>query len=223
LLLLLTNVVEMGLGLLLGALTLGVGLDLSMGTHELHPSNNYKVSVNGKDSFVYLAAVEAAEKNGQVNASFVHITLPADGVVNVVVSVLTANSSAPLRSAALRPRGSPEVVLHGDAALSFSIASAGNYVLELDGTFTVASLDVRAVKETAHVTSFPPHFGDEGRAFAFACIGASALPASAPADAVEHRLFHRPKSDSFRCLLRTHSTGWADGVRGQCRSSCSGF
>ena len=108
----------------------------------LHASDDFSVTVNGKPSFVYLAAVEAAQGRGVVNSSFVHLTLPAGGgPVDIQVAVLRANSSSPVSSAALRPRGSPDVALHGDAAVSFSISVPGNYVLELDGTYTVDTLD----------------------------------------------------------------------------------
>ena len=108
----------------------------------LHASEAFSVTCGGKPSFVYLAAVQKAEGNGVVNSSFVHLTLPAGGgAVQVQVAVLRANSSAPVTSAALRPRGSPEVAQHGDATLSFSIASPGHYILELDGTYTVETLD----------------------------------------------------------------------------------
>ena len=110
----------------------------------LHPSDDFKVTVDGQPSFVYLAAVEVAEGNGVMNTSFVHITLPSGGGggVSVEVVALSANSSAPVLSAGLRPRGSPVVALHGDAALSFTISNPGHYILELDGEYTVATIDV---------------------------------------------------------------------------------
>jgi hypothetical protein len=109
----------------------------------LHASDAFSVTVDGEPAFVYLAAVEAAQGRGVVNSSFVVLTLPAiGGGVQVQVTTLGANSSAPVKSAALRPRGSPPVVLHGGGALlCFSITTPGHYVLELDGAWAVDTLD----------------------------------------------------------------------------------
>ena len=122
----------------------------------LHASDDFRVTVDGEVSFVYLAAVEAAQGNGIVNASFVYVTVPAGGGhASVEVTMLSAdiNSTHPVRSAALRPRGSPAVALHGDGTtVSFSVSSPGHHVLEVDGTYTV----VRAVLTSADQCSSQP-------------------------------------------------------------------
>lgn len=106
---------------------------------RLVPSNDFAVTTNGAESFVYLATVPGAYGNGLVNASFVHVTLPPKGVASIRVAV--KNRGAPIASAGLRPRGSPNVQLQGDSRLSFEISTAGHYILELDSSFNVTTLN----------------------------------------------------------------------------------
>ena len=80
-----------------------------------------------------LAAVPGAQGNGIVNSSFVQLSLPAGGAsVSVRVDLTSAifgsdnGSRARVRSAALRPRGSPAVTLLTGSAVSFTISSPGH-------------------------------------------------------------------------------------------------
>lgn len=106
----------------------------------LVPSSDFTVTANGVESFVYLATVPGALGNGLTNASFVHVTLPAKGGA-ASVRIVVKNRSAPIASAGLRPRGSPEVHVDGAAGLSLEISNAGHYILELDGSFNATTLN----------------------------------------------------------------------------------
>ena len=121
----------------------------------LQPSSAFTVTANGETSFVYLATVPGPTGRGRMNVSFVHLSLPDAGAVNVHVHVRTANSSSPVRFAALRPRGSPTVALNGPSNLSFAIDKAGHYIVELNAEFDVESLST-GLMIFASVAEEPP-------------------------------------------------------------------
>jgi polygalacturonase len=91
-----------------------------------------------------------------MNASFVHLTLPAAGSVNVNVKVLTANGTAPVGVAALRPRGSPSVTVSGPSTLAFSISAPGHYILEIDGEYNVETLSTGLMVFVSSPYDSPP-------------------------------------------------------------------
>eukprot|EP01043_Picozoa_sp_COSAG02_P061478 COSAG02_NODE_8276_length_2634_cov_1.256016_3_plen_364_part_00 len=126
---------------------------------QLIPSNDFAVTTNGAESFVYLATVPGAYGNGLVNASFVHVTLPPNGVASIRVAV--KNRGAPVASAGLRPHGSPTVQLHGDSRLSFEISTAGHYILELDSSFNVTTLNAGLMIFADDAESSPPSAEDD--------------------------------------------------------------
>ena len=126
----------------------------------IQPSADFAVTTNGEESFVYLGTVPGPTGNGRMNVSFVHIVLPATGsVVDVEVSVLAANSSSPVKTAALRPRGSPAVRQNGASSMSFSISNIGHYILELDGEFNVETLST-GLMVFVSLADLPPSSSD---------------------------------------------------------------
>ena len=103
-----------------------LGLALAAAAAQPPPSPDFAVAVDGQQQTVYQAAVQGAFGGGVTNSSFVIITLPAGGgAVAVTVTVLGRNGSAPVRTAALRPRGSPAVRLQGAAAVTFELDAPG--------------------------------------------------------------------------------------------------
>eukprot|EP00040_Diaphanoeca_grandis_P016011 m.82379 g.82379 ORF g.82379 m.82379 type:complete len:496 (-) comp25512_c0_seq1:161-1648(-) len=123
---------------------------------QLHPSTDFSVTVTGTRIFTYFATVQGPFGRGQINSSFVHVTLPVSGVgVSLDVAVAHANTSSPLTSARLCPRGSPVVSLKSPSTVSFSITTPGYYILELDGEFNVSTLDT-GLMVFAHLEDVTP-------------------------------------------------------------------
>ena len=154
---------------------------LPLAAASLQPSPDFGVTVNGEAAFVYMATVPGPTGSGHMNASFVHVTLPAAAAggdntgssgapAHVQVTLLPEGSPTPT-TAALVPRGSPAVTVGGGGAaaaptLSFALGAPGHFILELGGSFNVTTLStglmvfVDTAEEEAAARAPSP--GDEG-------------------------------------------------------------
>eukprot|EP00039_Didymoeca_costata_P033616 m.43262 g.43262 ORF g.43262 m.43262 type:complete len:506 (+) comp9960_c0_seq1:157-1674(+) len=99
---------------------------------SLQPSDDFTVTVNGQNVFVYKVTID-----GPSNGSMVHVLIPHDGVqTEVVVQVLNSSTRFPTpKNAWLRPRHGPAVDNLGNGKFAFNVSSQGHFVLEIDGEY----------------------------------------------------------------------------------------
>ena len=143
-----------------------------------HPAAN--VRAPGR----YMGAVPGPTGRGRMNASFVHVILPAAASANVAAAVVVevevlaaANGTVPLGRAGLRPRGSPAVAPSSTrpaSAVTFTVAEPGHFVLEVGGFFNVSTLSVGLMVFVSAADAAPPAPGDPSVTYFGA--GVHALP-----------------------------------------------
>lgn len=151
---------------MLGALLPVAALAADPAPLGLRGSPDYLVTVDGDTAFVYAAVVAGPGGAGFQNGSFVHITLPPSGeAAHVVVGITAANETVPVRTASLRPRGSPSVSLRSDASVGFSVDAPGHYLLEWNGEWAVDSMDTGLMIFVDKADPSPPSPSDPSVVF----------------------------------------------------------
>lgn len=150
--------------LLLAAASLAAAAASSAAAPSLPASPEFSATAAGAPLFVYMGTVPGAFGDGVINASFVHVALPTKGGA-VTMEITVLNHSAPVTSAGLRPRGGPKVTLLSPSTLSFTVSEPGHYILELDGEYTVGTIDTGLMVFVDAADPAPPAQGDASVVF----------------------------------------------------------